>query len=144
MIDTRAAAETLAAARDFVASPIESRDVAHIVHLSDDLIFASRVAGVARDLGLDCATVRTAKALVTKLHGSVTCAIVDLANPDLNLDDLISGLPQQNRPKVVAYGSHVDAAGLRAARAAGCDIVLPRSQFVNDLPTELKEWAGIV
>jgi hypothetical protein len=43
-------------------------------------------------------------------------------------------------PRVVAYGSHVDAQGLAAARAAGCDLVLPRSKFVEELPTALALW----
>jgi hypothetical protein len=41
---------------------------------------------------------------------------------------------------VVAYGSHVDTATLRAAREAGCDVVLPRSKFVEELPTALPTW----
>jgi hypothetical protein len=43
-------------------------------------------------------------------------------------------------PRVVAYGSHVDAAGLRAAREAGGDVVLPRSKFVEELPHKLPTW----
>ena len=43
-------------------------------------------------------------------------------------------------PRLVAYGSHVDAEALRAARAAGCDPVLPRSKFVDDLPAALPGW----
>ena len=43
-------------------------------------------------------------------------------------------------PRMVAYGSHVDAAVLRAAREAGCDPVLPRSKFVEELPRALPEW----
>ena len=31
--------------------------------------------------------------------------------------------------RVIAFGSHVDAELLAAARAAGCDEVLPRSKF---------------
>jgi hypothetical protein len=61
----------------------------------------------------------------------------------LVLADALASLSTARRPRVVAYGSHVDAAGLRAARAAGCDIVLPRSQFVEELPGKLKEWAGV-
>jgi hypothetical protein len=45
-------------------------------------------------------------------------------------------------PRVVAYGSHVDTATLKAARASGCDPVLPRSKFVEDLPRELPRWFG--
>jgi hypothetical protein len=45
-------------------------------------------------------------------------------------------------PRVVAYGPHVDAALLRAARDAGCDPVLPRSKFVEQLSQALTEWIG--
>ena len=34
--------------------------------------------------------------------------------------------------RIVAYGSHVDAAALEAAQAAGADAVLPRSRFFRD------------
>jgi len=43
---------------------------------------------------------------------------------------------------VVGYGSHVDADTLHAARVAGCDPVLPRSRFVEELPTALAGWLG--
>ena len=42
--------------------------------------------------------------------------------------------------RVVGYGSHVDAATLHAARVAGCDPVLPRSKFVEELPGALPGW----
>ena len=35
--------------------------------------------------------------------------------------------------RVIGFGSHVDVARLKAARAAGCDEVLPRSAFFEGL-----------
>ena len=43
-------------------------------------------------------------------------------------------------PRVVAYGSHVEAETLRAARTASCDRVLPRSRFVEELNGAIGEW----
>ena len=43
-------------------------------------------------------------------------------------------------PFVVAYGPHMNAPVLKEARAAGCDVVMPRSQFVEELGTSLPEW----
>jgi CheY-like chemotaxis protein len=111
--------------------------------LSDDLIFTSRIVGIGRDQGLTVKSARTLDALVS-LAGQQqpSCVIVDLAFPGLDVADLLSRLrgicPQ--RPRLVAYGSHVDAAGLHAARQAGCDVVLPRSAFVEQLPAKLSEW----
>jgi DNA-binding NarL/FixJ family response regulator len=110
--------------------------------LSDDLIFASRIAGTARTLGLEVRQVRALDQLpdlAARLHAR--CVIVDLAYPGLVLADLMRRLGETAAPpRVVAYGSHVDAASLQAARAAGCAPVLPRSKFVEDLPGELAAW----
>jgi CheY-like chemotaxis protein len=110
--------------------------------LSDDLIFTSRVTGTARDLGLVVKPARSAEALVemARQHRP-RCVLVDLANPGLDLGELCRRLAEAcPPPRVVAYGSHVDTATLRAARAAGCEPVLPRSKFVEDLPRELPRW----
>ena len=113
--------------------------------LSEDMIFTSRIVGTARDLGLMLKSLRSmANILQEAQKQSPTCVIVDLANPMLNVPELISQLRKScaTMPYVVAYGSHVDAAGLRAAREAGCNVVLPRSKFVEDLPRELPVWFG--
>jgi CheY-like chemotaxis protein len=110
--------------------------------LSDDLIFTSRVTGTACGLGLVVKPARSVEALVemARQHRP-RCVLVDLANPGLDLGDLFRRLAEVCAPpRVVAYGSHVDKATLRAARAAGCEPVLPRSKFVEDLPRELPRW----
>jgi len=114
--------------------------------LSDDLIFTSRITGTARALGLTVKTGRSVGELETLARQQTpTGVLVDLGNPGLDVPDLIARLRAAClvMPRVVAYGSHVDAAGLRAARAAGCDIVLPRSAFVEQLPKSLPEWLWI-
>ena len=111
--------------------------------LSDDLIFSSRITATARALGLIIKTARSTSLLVTMAQKEMPrCVIVDLAHPSLALHDLLLQLQRISSPGplVVAYGSHVDAAGLRAAREAGCDLVLPRSKFVAELPKELPAW----
>ncbi len=113
--------------------------------LSDDLIFTSRVTGTARDLGLSVVPARSAEVLLARAAGKAPrCVILDLANPGLAIEDLTRRL-RECRPemRVVAYGSHVDTATLRAAREAGCDPVLPRSKFVEELPKELPKWFSV-
>jgi CheY-like chemotaxis protein len=110
--------------------------------LSDDLIFTSRVVGAGRDLGLSIRTARNADAVLKLSQQQFpTCVVVDLSNPGLRIAELIAGLGAlTTRPRIVAYGSHVDTATLRAAREAGCDVVLPRSKFVEELPNALPAW----
>ncbi len=112
--------------------------------LSDDLIFTSRVAGTARELGLLVKVARSADALEALARQQPPrCVLVDLANPGLAIADLVRKLHDAcPAARVVAYGPHVDGAGLRAAREAGCDPVLPRSAFVEQLPEQLPYWFG--
>jgi CheY-like chemotaxis protein len=111
--------------------------------LSDDLMFASRITGTARSLGLTFKPARSVAGLEDLARQETPrLVILDLANPGLSVADLLQHLRETctPMPRVVAYGSHVDAMGLKAARDAGCDIVLPRSAFVEQLPSKLPEW----
>jgi CheY-like chemotaxis protein len=112
--------------------------------LSDDLIFASRITGVAQAEAVDMKVARSLEVL--KRLGEAErpiLLIVDLSNPGLVIEELVAWVnayAASDRPRIVAYGSHVDTATLKAARAAGCDEVMPRSQFVERLPNQLNEW----
>lgn len=110
--------------------------------LSDDLLFSSRIAATARSLGLELRTLRSAGDVqASAAQQSPACVILDLANPSLNIAEAVPAL-KTGGARIIAYGSHVDTATLQAARDAGCDIVLPRSKFVEQLPTEMTKWFG--
>jgi ActR/RegA family two-component response regulator len=110
--------------------------------LSDDLLFISRITGTARSVGLDIEPARSAADLLAKA-GTCTpaCVLIDLQNTGLDIVALVGALKSAGNAYLVAYGSHVDTAALKAAREAGCDLVLPRSKFVEDLATELLGWS---
>ena len=116
--------------------------MATILLLSDDLLDSSRVTGPARNVGATVRTVRDSTKLIQLAKEAAPALVVlDLANPGLNLGVLMESLGElPTRPKVVAYGSHVDVPRLNAAREAGCDFVLPRSAFVERLETDLGDW----
>jgi DNA-binding NarL/FixJ family response regulator len=110
--------------------------------LSDDLMFTSRILGTARDLGFPFRVAKSADALLAIAREQPPAgAIVDLSNPGLNIQSLVAELKRLSPAvPVIAYGSHVDTATLKAAREAGCDLVMPRSQFVEELPRSLAAW----
>ncbi len=111
--------------------------------LSDDLIFTSRITGTARALGLTMATANSLDILRVRVRAQApACVIIDLHHPGLDVAELLAFLHEtcSPMPRVVGYGSHVDAARLKAAREAGCDLVLPRSAFVEQLPAQLPAW----
>lgn len=114
--------------------------------LSDDLIFTSRITGTARDLGLTVKAASTVDRLRSLARVEApACVIVDLANPGLAIEELMKWLQENCHPvpRVVAYGSHVDTETLRRGREAGCAPVLPRSKFVEELPSQMRAWLGL-
>ncbi len=109
--------------------------------LSDDLMFISRIVGTARSLGLEMKSARApAPLLALAAAQPPTCVLLDLQNPGLDIVAVVHSLKEIGKVTIVGYGSHVDAATLKAARDAGCDVVLPRSKFVEDLAAELPTW----
>ena len=108
--------------------------------LSDDLMFSSRVSGTARALGLQVQTGRTVEQIRNLLSGQAPqTLLVDLQVAGPRLGEVMQSLPQP-RPFVVGYGSHVDTTALKAAKDAGCDLVLPRSKFAEMLEKSLGDW----
>ncbi len=110
--------------------------------LCDDLMFASRVTATAAAHQLHVTRVRDVATLAVRMSiDRPSCLLVDLHSTGLNIEQAIIGWKALKPPPfVVAFGSHVDAATLSAARRAGCDVVLPRSAFADQLESELPRW----
>jgi hypothetical protein len=112
-----------------------------LVLLSRDLFFASKVTGTAQRLGLSAVTVPTVAALRERLSaGDVTGVMLDLGCGILAAD--VAGACPLPRPKLLAFGAHVDVAALESAVQSGFDDVLPRSKFSAQLPELLRGMAG--
>ncbi len=96
-----------------------------VVAYTPDLMDRSKIAAAAPG----CRFVSRPEALVGLAGAEVV--LVDLSKKgvlDVLADVAAGGV------RVIAYGSHVDRELLAAASAAGCDEVLPRSQFFRRLP----------
>ena len=76
----------------------------------------------------------------SKLTGAIPGVTFTLRDEaDVVIIDLGRGVAQIARvrtdhpgARIVAYGPHVDDESMEAARAAGADVVLPRSRFFRD------------
>ena len=114
-----------------------------ILLISDDLLDASKTTGSARAGAIPIMQCKSLTVAILRLkQNEITCCIADLQCPGLDVEGLIALLAEQKKkPRVIAYGSHVDAALLSAARKAGCDEVMPRSQFFEEMPAKIAEWA---
>lgn len=113
--------------------------------LSRDLIFTSKVTGTASALGhrvIVVGNIALASAMLAKW--SPVVVFVDLASGDLVAPATIVKYREIAPPGTpfVAFGSHVDTQALAAAADAGCDPVMPRSRFTNELPTLIHRYFG--
>ncbi len=111
--------------------------------ISDDLIDSSRISGHGRELGITFRQCRDMIAVEKGLELQPIAIFIDLHVQGLDLSQLVEKAKQLSRmPKLIAFGSHVDAARLKSARIAGCDEVLPRSSFFERLPVEIAKWVN--
>lgn len=109
--------------------------------LSQDLFFGSRITGTAQQLGLRIDLASGVPQALEKIgSANYRAVLVDLGLPGLNVAELIAGLPETSRPRVIAFGSHVHTQLLEQARAAGCDEVLARGQLSTKLPEILRQY----
>jgi DNA-binding NarL/FixJ family response regulator len=87
-----------------------------LVALTTDLMDRSRLSAALPDVQFT-------------LDADAGVVIVDLAR---GVDQVTSIRASHPNARIVCYGPHVDDASLGAARAAGADVVLPRSRFFRD------------
>lgn len=115
------------------------------VILCDDLIFVSKVQGSARAHGIGMVQAKTIEACIsTAAAVHATGVFVDIHHTGLNWYTFLPQLKSlPYHPKVIAFGSHVEVKALKAAREAGCDFVMPRSQFVKELEAQLPTWLAV-
>jgi len=100
-----------------------------------DLMFTSKVTGVGRELGRQVRVYPNAKSAAAAVSPNTKVAMLDLSSPKntpaVDISAWKAALPPD--AVLIAYGSHVDVPALQAAKEAGCDLVLPRSAFVQRL-----------
>ncbi|MFZ2489479.1 MAG: DUF309 domain-containing protein [Anaerolineae bacterium] len=109
-----------------------------IVALCNDLLFATRLSDVIRQLGGEPVIANTPDELRRGLERWPLLILLDLAalpaavwQPEVQRAKVS---PQTKHIPIYAFGSHVDTALLASARQAGCDHVWARSRFMGELP----------
>ena len=89
--------------------------------LVTDLMDRSRISAALGDVSFS-------------LDSTADVVIVDIARSAQVVAEIRAETP---RVRIVCYGPHVDDAAAAAARAAGADVVLPRSRFFHDPATAI-------
>lgn len=128
--------------------------MAHIVVIVPDLMFQPRIVEAARALKHEVALADTPErvseelaAFEARMHAAEARVPAPTGPPgvvvvDLHADgvDVMDAIRRAHRTgaRILAFGRHTDAAALRSAREAGAEVVVARSQLVEQLPALLE------
>jgi CheY-like chemotaxis protein len=118
-----------------------------VLALLSDLAFGSRIAEVAKTLGVPCHVARTLPAALGALRAAAeppSLVLVDMTLRGGGAAEAVRALraePATASASIVAWYPHVDEAAGEAARAAGASRVMTRGQLDRKL-AELLSGAG--
>jgi len=104
-----------------------------VVALMDDLFFQMKLAETAKQLGVELKVAVNADALLGLMQNTPKLVIVDLNSRSLPIQTIEKLRQVQKDVRVVGFLSHVQRELAEQARAAGCDEVMPRSSFTQNL-----------
>ena len=116
-----------------------------ILAIVDDLFFASKIGETARRAGVTVEFAKTEDDVLQMAGQRPSLIIVDLNLNSIKPLPLIAKLksnPDLEKTSILAFVSHVQGELKQKAQKAGCDMVLARSSFSQNLPQILKRHAG--
>ncbi len=116
-----------------------------IIAVVDDLFFLSKIQQAAGQLGVSVEAVDPAKVATRVAGGNVGGVIFDLnhrSGSALEVLRELKGNPGTSHLRALGFVSHVQSHVVAAARAAGCDEILARSAFSQNLSEILRKLAG--
>jgi CheY-like chemotaxis protein len=104
-----------------------------VVALMDDLFFQMRLAETAKQLGVEVKVATSGEALMGLMAIKPKLVIVDLNARSQPIAAIEQLRQTQTDVHVVGFLSHVQTELAARAQAAGCNEVLPRSSFTQNL-----------
>jgi PleD family two-component response regulator len=116
-----------------------------ILSVVEDLFFTVKINDAAKRAGMDVEFVKSEKDLMDKAKERADLVILDLNANSVHPLDLISkmkGTPELKHISLIGFVSHVQGELKQKAHEAGCDMVLARSAFSQNLPQILKRHAA--
>jgi CheY-like chemotaxis protein len=116
-----------------------------ILAVLEDLFFTVKINEAAKRAGLPVEFVKSDTDALAKAAERPLLVIVDLNCTSVDVLDLIRKLKADastQKISLLGYVSHVQGELKQQAQDAGCDMVLARSAFSQNLPQILKRHAG--
>ncbi|MGH9505966.1 MAG: hypothetical protein ACRD13_03495 [Terriglobales bacterium] len=114
-----------------------------IVAAVEDLFFLAKIQETARQLGVHLTVAKTEDQILQLVQGepAPTLIILDLNGSATKPLAVIAQLrkdPALKKTSLVGFLSHLQADLKVQAQEAGCDLVMPRSAFSQNLPSLLR------
>jgi len=112
-----------------------------------DLFFSVKISDAAKRAGMAVEFVKEEKELLTKAGNKPTLIIFDLNFEQIEPLKLIAKLKSSADLKdisLIGFLSHVQGELKQKAHETGCDMVLARSAFSQNLPQILKRHSGTI
>ena len=115
-----------------------------VLAVLEDLFFTVKINEAAKRAGLPVQFVKSEKDALDQAAEVPAVILVDLNCTCLDPLQLLRTLkanPDLNKISVIGYVSHVQGELKQQAQEAGCDMVLARSAFSQNLPQILKRYS---
>jgi PleD family two-component response regulator len=116
-----------------------------VLAVLEDLLFTVKINESAKRAGLPVAFLKSEKDVLDQAEAEPALIILDLNFSRIEPLKLIEKLKSGAATKainVIGYLSHVQVDLKQQAQEAGCNMVLARSAFSQNLPQILKRYAG--
>lgn len=108
-----------------------------VVAFMDDLFFQMKVAETAKQLGIEFKVATNPDALRSLMESEPKLVIIDLNARSQPLAAIAALRAEKSNTRIVGFLSHLQRELAAEAQAAGCDEVLPRSRFTQNLASIL-------
>ncbi|HXE64458.1 MAG TPA: hypothetical protein VN519_13020 [Bryobacteraceae bacterium] len=109
-----------------------------------DLFFSAKIHDMAKKFGMTVEFVKDRDTVLERVKEKPSVVIFDLnyeAADPLGLIRTIKSDPETKRVSTISFVSHVQTDLKLQAQEAGCDMVVARSVFAQNLPAILKRHA---
>jgi PleD family two-component response regulator len=117
-----------------------------ILAVVSDLFFSSKLTEAAKRSGLALEFVKEPKEVIEKAQNKPSLIIFDLNFEAAQPLKLITKLKSKSETKsisLIGYLSHIQVELKQQAQEAGCDMVMARSAFSQNMPQIFKRHSGI-
>ena len=124
---------------------MQQQEPKRVLAVVSDLFFSVKLADAAKRAGMALEFVKESKEVLTKAKERPSLIIFDLnfeAAQPLKLISKLKGSPDTKGISLIGYLSHVQGELKQQAHEAGCNMVLARSQFSQNMPQIFKRHAA--